>query len=433
MYTYDSLYHALSVGALDGRLAQLYGLDGRRESVDAARTRALHVLETFRTAFAPEAETPVALFSGPGRTEIGGNHTDHQQGRVLCGSVDLDMLACAAPNGTSVVRVLSEGYPRIEVDLTALDPLPDEAGTSAALVRGVAAGLTRLGHRLGGVDVCMNSTVLSGSGLSSSAAYEILMGVIFNHYFCGGSEDAVSLAKIGQYAENVHFGKPCGLMDQMGSAVGGAVAIDFADPAAPIVHPVTYDFTGSGHALCIVDTHSDHADLTAEYAAIPADMKKVAAFFQKDFLRQVPEELFWDALPALRRSCGDRPVLRAMHFFAEDARVEGQVRALEAGDFAGFLALVQASGRSSAQYLQNIWPASRPQAQAVTFTLALGEELLAGQGAIRVHGGGFAGTVQAFVPEALVPAFRFGMDTVLGPGSCHILHVRPEGGCLVVG
>ena len=432
MYNYESLNHALSSGACDARLAALYALDGSAGSIEKARARAIHVLESFRDAFEPAADTPVGLFSGPGRTEIGGNHTDHQHGRVLCGSVDLDMLACAAPNGADTVRVISEGYPRIEVDLTDLAPVPAEEGTSAALVRGVAEGLSRLGHTLRGVDVYMNSTVLSGSGLSSSAAYEILIGVIFNHFFCGGTVDAVSLAKIGQYAENVHFGKPCGLMDQMGAAVGGAVAIDFADPAAPIVHPISYDFSRSGHALCIVDTGSDHADLTADYAAIPAEMGRVAAFFEKKYLREVPYALFWDAIPALRRTCGDRAVLRALHFFEDDARVERDVQALEAGDFDAFLAQIRASGLSSALLLQNIWSVSNPRVQAVTLTLALGERLLAGRGAIRVHGGGFAGTVQAFVPNEMVPVFRYGMETVLGPGKCHILHIRPEGGCVVV-
>ena len=432
MYNCDSLHRALTSGACDARLAALYGLDGAAESVDRARARAIHVLESFREAFAPAADMPVGLFSGPGRTEIGGNHTDHQHGRVLCGSVDLDMLACAAPNGTHVVRVISEGYPRLELDLSDLSPIPAEEGTSAALVRGVAEGLSKLGRKLHGVDIYMNSTVLSGSGLSSSAAYEILIGVVFNHFFCGGSEGAVSLAKIGQYAENVHFGKPCGLMDQMGSAVGGAVAIDFADPAAPLVHPVRYDFSRSGHALCIVDTGSDHADLTADYAAIPAEMGSVAAFFEKKYLREVPYALFWDAIPALRRTCGDRAVLRALHFFEDDARVEQDVKALESGDFGAFLAQIRASGLSSALLLQNIWSASKPRSQAVTLSLALGERLLAGRGAIRVHGGGFAGTVQAFVPNELVPVFRYGMETVLGPGKCHILHIRPEGGCAVI-
>jgi galactokinase len=331
-----------------------------------------------------------------------------------------------------MVRVLSEGYPRLEVDLADLNPVSAEEGSSAALVRGVAEGLTKLGHQLHGVDVYMNSTVLSGSGLSSSAAYEILIGVIFNYYFCAGKEDAVSLARIGQYAENVHFGKPCGLMDQMGSAVGGAVSIDFANPAAPHVHPVAFDFSRSGHALCIVDTGSDHADLTADYAAIPAEMGSVAAFFGKQYLREVSYELFWDAIPALRRKCGDRAVLRALHFYEDDARVARDVEALEAGDFEAFLANIRSSGLSSALHLQNIWSVSNPRNQAVAVTLALGERLLAGKGAIRVHGGGFAGTVQAFVPNEMVPVFRFGMETVLGRGKCHILHIRPEGGCVVI-
>ncbi len=371
------------------------------------------------------------LFSGPGRTELGGNHTDHQHGHVLCGSVDMDILACAAPNGTNTVRVLSAGYPAIELDLSDLTPKEAQRGTSAALIRGVAEGIKKRGFALRGFDACAVSAVLSGSGLSSSAAYEVLMGNIFNEFYCGGALTPVDIAKIGQYAENVHFGKPCGLMDQMGSSVGGAVAIDFADPANPVVEAIHYDFAASGHALCIIDTASDHADLTGDYAAITGEMGAVAAHFGQKWLRDVPEADFMAAVPALREKCGDRAVLRAMHFYDDDRRAIEEAEALKKGDFEAFLRLVNASGRSSESLLQNIWSVSHPAAQAVNLAIALSRRLLRGRGAVRVHGGGFAGTVQAFVPEELVPAFKSGIEAVFGPGRCHILHIRPVGGCKI--
>ena len=342
------------------------------------------------------------------------------------------MLACAAPNGTDLVRIRSEGYPALEVDLRDLKVREEEKNSSPALVRGVAARLVELGCRPAGFDAYVTSTVLSGSGLSSSAAYEILVATIVDCFFGGGTLDPVERAKVGQYAENVYFGKPCGLMDQMGSSVGGAVAIDFADPAAPVVKKVEYDFTRSGHALCIVDTGSCHADLTDDYADITREMGAVAARFGEKFLRDVDEGAFRAALPQLREECGDRAVLRAMHFFEEDRRAEQEAEALEQGDFDAFLALVDQSGLSSALNLQNTWSAAAPQQQAIPVALAVGRELLGGSGAIRVHGGGFAGTIQAFVPNEKLETFRRGMEELLGPGMCHILHIRPQGGCVVL-
>ncbi len=423
------LLNALRGGRWDAALAALYALDGGEDSLRAARARAERVTEGFLRTFGDREGA--ALYSGPGRTEIGGNHTDHQHGRVLCGSVDMDLLSCAAPNGGRAVRILSEGYPALEVDLDDLAPREGEKNTSAALVRGVAARISALGYGLGGFDAYAASTVLSGSGLSSSAAYEVLIGTIFNHLFCGGALDAVKIAKIGQYAENVYFGKPCGLMDQMGSAVGGAVAIDFADPADPIVKRVDYDFSWSGHALCIVDTGSCHADLTDDYADITREMGAVAAHFGKQVLRDVPEADFRSELPALRAACGDRAVLRAMHFYADDRRAAQEAQALERGSFADFLALVNQSGRSSELLLQNTWSPADPRQQAIPLALAVGRELLEGTGAIRVHGGGFAGTIQAFVPNERLAAFRAGMEALLGRGKCHVLHIRPQGGCVV--
>lgn len=428
MYSCKQLLQALEGGQCAASLTAVYTAAG----LDRANARALRVTRALADTYAPGGDAPAALFSGPGRTELGGNHTDHQHGHVLCASVDMDMLACAAPNGRNVIRIQSEGYPALEVDLADLRPKPEEVNTSAALVRGVAAGMARRGFAPGGFDACAASNVLSGSGLSSSAAYEILIGNILNHFFCGGALDPVELAKIGQYAENVYFGKPCGLMDQMGSSIGGAVAIDFRDPAAPVMKKAGYDFAQSGHVLCIIDTGSCHADLTDDYAAITREMGAAAAHFGQAFLREVPEADFRAALPELRRTCGDRAVLRALHYYEDDRRAVLEAEALERGDFPAFLALVNASGLSSSLHLQNTWSIADPRQQAIPVVLALGRELLEGTGAIRVHGGGFAGTVQAFVPQEKLESFRAGMEALLGPGMCHVLRIRPQGGCVVV-
>ena len=430
MSTCSQLITALQGKAHDNALAALYALDGSPVRLDEARARAVRVAEAFSARFGGDG-SPAALFSGPGRTEIGGNHTDHQHGHVLCGSVDLDMLACAAPNGLDVVRIQSEGYPALEISLDDLSIKEGEKNTSAALVRGVAAKIAELGYKLSGFNACANSTVLSGSGLSSSAAYETLVGNIFNHFCCGDRLDPIEIAKIGQYAENVYFGKPCGLMDQMGSSVGGAVAIDFNDPANPVVEKVDFDFTKSGYTLCVVDSCSSHDDLTDDYAAVTREMGAVAAHFGKSVLRDVPESGFRAAIPALREECGDRAVLRALHFYTDDRRAVEEAQALKAGEFDRFLALVNASGLSSSLHLQNTWSIRTPRQQAVPMVLAIGAELLEGAGAIRVHGGGFAGTIQAFVPNEKLDGFKSGMEALLGQGKCHILHIRPQGGCVV--
>ena len=373
------------------------------------------------------------VFSAPGRTELGGNHTDHQHGRVLCAAVEPDILACAAPNGTELMRIHSEGYEPIEIALQELTPHADERNTSAALLRGVAARIRELGFSIGGFDACIISDVLPGSGLSSSAAFEVLIGTIINHFFCGGALTPAETARIGQYAENVYFGKPCGLMDQMASAVGGAVAIDFADPDSPEVRRIDFDFAASGHTLCIVDTRSEHGDLTDDYAAITREMGSVASHFGKAVLREVDEGAFRTAIPDIRKVLGDRAVLRALHFFAENRRAELEAEALEAGDFSRFLELVNDSGASSAQLLENTWSPSAPQRQAVPLALAVGRELLGGTGAIRVHGGGFAGTIQAFVPNGRLSHFRGGMESIFGPGCCHAIIIRSSGSCIIEG
>ena len=371
---------------------------------------------------------PERYFSAPGRTEIGGNHTDHQRGRVLAGAVNLDTVAAVRPNGTNMIRIQSQGYPLCLVDLTELTPKAQEINTTPALIRGVAARFAQLGCAVGGFDAYCQSTVLPGSGLSSSAAYEVLIGTIINHLFFDGKVTQAEVAQIGQYAENVFFGKPCGLMDQTASAVGNLVTIDFFDKENPVIRPVAFDFSTCGHALCIIDTRASHADLTDEYAAIPNEIKQIAAYFGKEVLTQIPEADFYGAIPQLRQRCGDRAVLRAIHFYQDNARVPRQVAALERGDFDEFLKLVKESGHSSYMYLQNVIPAGYKAHQDVAIALALCEHLLGGRGGYRVHGGGFAGTVQAFVPNDMLEAFRAGMDAVLGEGACHVLSIRPQGG-----
>ena len=366
------------------------------------------------------------IFSAPGRTEIGGNHTDHQLGRVLAGAVSLETVAAVAENGENVIRVLSEGYPQCEIALDDLAIRPEEFGSTKALIRGVAAG-TGLKK---GFDAYVTSTVLPGSGLSSSAAFEVLLGTIANH-LSGAGLTAVEIAQLGQRVENDYFGKPCGLMDQMASAVGGVITIDFADPDRPVVEHLDIDLAACGHALCIIDSGADHADLTDEYAAIPREMKAVAAVFGKEVLRQVNPADFYASVSKVRAAAGDRALMRAMHFFSDNQRVADQVAALKAGNFEEFLHLVNASGRSSWLYLQNVVPAGYTTHQELAVALALADHLLDGRGAVRVHGGGFAGTIQAFVPLDLLEEFRAGMEAVLGEGSCHVLSIRPEGGILL--
>ena len=371
---------------------------------------------------------PERYFSAPGRTELSGNHTDHQRGRVLAGAVDLDMVAAVKVNGTNTIRVLSKGYPMCIVELDNLTPVETEINTTAALIRGVAARFVQLGCKMAGFDAYMESTVLPGSGLSSSAAFEVLVGTISNRVFFGGKLTQPEIAMVGQYAENVFFGKPCGLMDQMASAVGGMVTIDFEDPNNPVIRPVDFDFSACGHALCIIDTRASHAELTDEYAAITRELKGISGYFGKEVLRQIPEGEFYGEIPALRERFGDRAVLRAIHFYEENARVEQQVTALEKGDFATYLSLMKESGYSSYMYLQNVIPTGATGKQEVALTLALCQKLLGGRGGYRVHGGGFAGTVQAFVPCDMLEQFRAGIDAVLGDGACHILSIRKDGG-----
>lgn len=422
-----TLQQMLQTGVLDSRLQSLCGPDCAE--VEEKRERLLRLITSYSQTFGTEQE--VALFSSPGRTEMGGNHTDHQHGRVLAGPVNLDMLCCAGANGTNIACIQSAGYPEIRIDLSVLTPQADETGTSAALVRGIASKLHDMGYSVSGFNACIDSTVLGGSGLSSSAAYEILIGIILNHLFCEDQVDMITLAQIGQYAENQFFGKPCGLMDQLACAVGGIISIDFEDPSTPIVNKINYDLRSSGYILCIIDSGADHADLTDEYAAVSAEMHAVASCFGKKVLREVDESEFWANLSKVRKQAGDRAVLRAIHFFQDNQFALKEAQALEKDDFRYFLSFVNRSGQSSATLLQNLFCTCRPNEQAVPLTIALAQHLLSNDGAVRVHGGGFAGTVQAYVPVDKKEAFRAGMEAVLGQGCCHFLYIRLEGGIVI--
>ena len=384
--------------------------------------------EAFCGRFSREAEY---IFSAPGRTELSGNHTDHQHGCVLAAAVTLDTRAAVAKNADRRIRIQSEGYPLCEIALDDLTVRPEEINTTAALVRGVAARFQQLGCEVGGFDAYVTSTVLPGSGLSSSAAFEVLTGTIINHLFFAEKATPVEIAQIGQYAENVYFGKPCGLMDQTASSVGNIITIDFADPEHPAVERLDFDFASCGYSLCILDSGADHAELTDEYAAIPREMKQVAAVFGKNVLREVEESEFYARIAEARKACGDRAVLRAIHFFEENRRVLLQVRALQNDNFNAFLHYVTESGRSSQLYLQNVTPLGASAHQDMAFTLALAEKVLDGHGACRVHGGGFAGTALAFVPKERLQQFREGFEAVMGEGSCHVLAIRAEGGVLL--
>ena len=415
-------------GGLDARFCSLYGED----CVAAQRARYTDALTAFSDSYGEDRE--VCLYSVSGRSELSGNHTDHNHGCVIAASVDLDIIAVAAKREDGVIRLLSEGFPEDKVDISTYRT-PDESrfGTSASLIAGMCAGFSKEGYVVGGFDAYTTSSVLKGSGLSSSAAFENMIGTILSHSYNGGKVDNVEIAKLSQYAENVFFGKPCGLMDQVACAVGGIVAIDFADPKEPIIEKIGLDLSAKGYRLCIVNTGGNHADLTDDYAAVPAEMKAVAAHFGKTVLRELRKEELIGAIPALRESVGDRAVLRALHFLSENERVAKQKAALAADDLSVFFEEVIASGRSSYCYLQNVYTTKNVREQGLSLALCLAEDYLKGSAAAwRVHGGGFAGTVQAFVPEHMVDGFRATMNAVFGEGACIVLRIRTQGAlCLI--
>ncbi len=422
------LIRAFESGTADKILTELYGA----KNIERQKERYISAIEKFAELYGEDRE--VNAYSVAGRTEISGNHTDHNYGRVIAASLDLDIIAVASPAAGSSIRVHSEGFGEQKVDFEAYS-VPDEAkfGTSESIIAGMCAGFKKNGHKVGGFDAYATSNVLKGSGMSSSAAYEDMIGNILSHIYNDGKVDNVEIAMLAQYAENEFFGKPCGLMDQVACAAGGIVGIDFADPAAPVIEKLDFDITGAGYNLCIVDTGGNHADLTDDYASVPAEMKSVASHFGKKVLRELDEETVIADIPALREKVGDRAVLRALHFFAENKRVGEMNDALRAGDLDAFLAGILASGRSSFCYLQNVYTTKNLSEQGLSLALCLADKYLSGaRAAFRVHGGGFAGTIQAFVPSHLAEGFRALMDGAFGEGACLILNIRPYGALRVL-
>lgn len=375
---------------------------------------------------------PSSIFSAPGRTEVGGNHTDHQHGEVLAASINKDAIAVTALREDNTVNIFAEGFGNTVIGIDDLSLREDEKGTTPALIRGVLAGLKKAGYFLGGFDAYITSDVLIGAGLSSSAAFETLIGTIVSGMFNNMSIDPVEIAKTGQYAENVYFGKPCGLMDQMACSVGNLVHIDFADPERPVVDKVGFDFSGTGYVLCITDTKGSHADLTDEYAAVPLEMKKIAELLGHDVLRPVSFEDIMDNISMLRDKAGDRAVLRAIHFVNETRRAGDEAKALKDNDLEGFLKLVKQSGDSSFKYLQNVYTNKDVTAQNVSIALSVSDTVLGPDEASRVHGGGFAGTIQAFVKKENASRYQEYMDRIFGKGSCEILAIRKYGGIRVI-
>lgn len=422
----DKMLEKLENGCYDSILGEMYGSSA--DILNAQKKRYLGAVNEFRRIYPERSE--VQLFSAPGRTEIGGNHTDHQHGCVLAAAVNLDVIAVVSFHNDNVIRVKSAGYPE---DIVALDDLSVQSGESgsAAMIRGIAYKFSEMGAEIGGFDAYTTSDVLSGSGISSSAAFEVLIGTIMDQYYLSGKAGAVEIAKIGQFAENVYFGKKSGLMDQMVSSVGGFVFIDFNDTSDPIIKRHDFDFEAAGYCLCITDTKGSHADLTDDYVAIPQEMGQVAACFGKNVLRGVEEAEFYDAVPELRKNCSDRAIMRAAHFIAENKRASLEAEALGNNDIEAFLALVRESGDSSESLLQNLYSTKKPLSQEIPLAIMMSKRILGGMGAVRVHGGGFAGTIQAFVPLNIIDTYKAGMDSLFGEGSCIKMRIRPYGGVMI--
>lgn len=419
--------NAVKSGEMDEKLRTVYVLDSE---VEKQKPRYISLLEEFIKLFGDDRD--VIITSAPGRTEVCGNHTDHNNGKVMAASINLDAIAVCAKSSDNRIRVKSQGHAMNEVNITKL--LPDEAefGHSTAMVRGVVAKIKNLGFEIGGFDAVTTSDVMGGSGLSSSAAFEVLLGTTVSYLFNDGKISAVDIAKVAQYSENVFFGKPCGLLDQMASSVGTFVSIDFESTEKPVIKKVDYDFSTSGHSLCIVDTGGNHSDLTDDYAAVRAEMESVAAAMGKNVLREISFEDFKKALPEIKDKVNDRAIIRAFHFYNENIRVEKAVSALESGDFDAFKQIIIDSGHSSYMYNQNVFAPSNPTEQKLSVALCMSEDILKGKGAWRVHGGGFSGTIQAFVPNDILDEYKTAMESVFGEGNCHVLIIRPVGGTRVM-
>ncbi len=418
----------ISSGAYDAELKRVYVTDS---AVAEQRERYVSLASMFEEEYGKN--DALSFYSAPGRTEVCGNHTDHNNGKVLAAAVNLDAVAVCAKKEGNITRVKSVGYDMDTVDITDMNVHSEDYGTSRELIRGMYAGFIERGYKVGAFDAYTTSSVLSGSGLSSSAAFEVLIGTILNYMFNEGKISPVEIAQIAQFSENKYFGKPCGLMDQMASSVGGFVEIDFKDTKEPVITKLDFDFASCGHSLCIVNTGGSHADLTPEYGAVRSEMESAAAVFGKKVLREVCPAEFNSKIAEVREKAGDRAVLRAMHFFADNARVDFEAESLQNGDFESFKKGVIESGRSSYMYNQNVYPSSAPQDQPLSIGLCIAERLLSDKGAWRVHGGGFAGTMQAFVPNDLLDEYITEMKKVFGERSCYVLSIRPCGGVEVIG
>lgn len=423
----NELIAAINDGTYDENLKAVYVTD---EAVKSQKPRYVETLNDFGELFGYDRE--VNIMSAPGRTEVCGNHTDHNNGKVLAASINLDAIAVVSKNDDNIIRVKSKGHKMNVVDLNDLVPNEANFGSSTTLVQGVAATIKNLGYTVAGFDACTTSDVMGGSGLSSSAAFEVLLGSVLSYMFNDGKISPVEIAKVAQYSENVFFGKPCGLLDQMASSVGTFVTIDFKSTKDPVIKKIDFDFSKSGHSLCIVDTHGNHSDLTDDYAAVRTEMESVAQALGKNVLREVSYEEFFAALPELTGRVNDRAILRAIHFFNENKRVEKAVKCLESNDFEGFKQVIIESGRSSFMLNQNVYTPKNPTEQKLSLALAISKELLDGKGAWRVHGGGFAGTIQAFVPNDMLDTYKKTIEGVFGEGSCHVLIIRPVGGTQVI-
>ena len=422
-----SVRESLEQGSLDQRIKEIY-VDEQR--VPYNRERYIRAIDRFTELFPSEKE--IEIYSAPGRSEVCGNHTDHQNGMVLATSINLDAIAIVAKAEEPVIRLVSGDFPMEEVDVADLSMKEEEQSTTTALIRGVAAGMKERGHKVGGFTAYITSDVLMGAGMSSSAAFESLIGTILSGLYNDMKVSSIEIAQIGQYAENIYFGKPCGLMDQMAGSVGGMIFIDFQEKEHPEVRQVHTDFEKAGLSLCIVDTKGSHADLTPDYAAVPAEMNQVAQALGREHLREVPRETFFKELPKLWKETSGRAVLRAIHFYEEEERVLRGVKSLEESDYPGFLSVIKASGDSSAKYLQNIYSPKDVDSQNVTVALAVSESILGENGVCRVHGGGFAGTIQAFVKNEAVAAYKEQIEAIYGDDSCHVLKVRLQGGIRVL-
>ncbi|MGN0532720.1 MAG: galactokinase [Eubacterium sp.] len=421
------LITALKNGEFNANLKTVYVTD---DAVETQIPRYIETLNDFGELYGWDRD--VNIMSAPGRTEVCGNHTDHNNGKVLAASINLDAIAVVSKSDSDTIRVKSKGHRMNVVDLNDLTPDESKFGDSTALVQGVAAGIKNLGYNIGAFDACTTSDVMGGSGLSSSAAFEVLLGSIFSYAFNDGKISAVDIAKVAQYSENVFFGKPCGLLDQMASSVGSFVTIDFESTENPVIKKVDFDFSKSGHSLCIVDTGGNHSDLTDDYAAVRGEMEAVAKAMGKSVLRETTYEDFMANLPQITQQVNDRAILRAIHFYYENMRVDNAIAALENNDFETFKDIIIDSGNSSYMLNQNVYSPKNPTEQKLSLALAISKELLAGKGAWRVHGGGFAGTIQAFVPNDMLDEYKSTIEGVFGDGSCHVLIIRPVGGTQVL-